>query len=205
MPSAGCSCSHRAVALVGALLAVAGLAAAQAPIVDIATQPGCFRPNIKILPQGLTDCQLTGFISSNNTHRFTFQLDANVSYSVQFVLRTIQGEATMSLYAPGDSMSPGRMEPLIMGQNIYITATAMESLLVAQPSQLKGKGTYTLTLQAMKPMLSPFFSITVLTPPANVRMAASQAGALADIHQACCPARNDYDDPAVINNICKRG
>ncbi len=155
--------------------------------INISAQPGCGGTGAE-LSKGLSDCSFSGFLSFNSTKAFNFSTGGNSSYNVLFILRTLQGEATMGVYTPRDIASASS-SPSIYGQMIYSTATAIESFLYIPAAMLAEKGTYSLAIRST--VTKPFYSLTVLTPSVNLTLSASNAAVLAQVHEACCPDSND--------------
>jgi hypothetical protein len=150
--------------------------------VDVSSVAGCGSRGGSYLTKGLTDCHLSGYIGSNTTLQFTFTPTPNATFNLLLILRTVSGEAALSLYAPGEVTRSSTN-----AISIFKTATAVESYLYLPAERLQAEGTHTLTLRTDLGS-SPYYTISILTPTANLTLAPGQAQALAAIHDACCPA-----------------
>jgi hypothetical protein len=190
--------------LLGIILTATACAQAPsaAPPIDLTTQPGCAGSVSGQLPSGLSNCSCQASVALNSTQSLTFSTPGDGSYNILFVLGTLQGDATLLAWLPGQSTSTA---PATTGTYIYTTPRTTESYLYLSGRQLAAAGNVTLGVRATT--TSPIFLLHVYTSPVNATLDLEEATALGDIHRQCCssgssPSTPTQPQPGTID-LCK--
>jgi hypothetical protein len=168
--------------LIGFLLAVSATAQYKLsePII-LTGRPGCGGPVAGELPTGLTNCTQGGYTPPNTTLLFKFTTPGDGSYNVLVLLGTLQGDASLMAWLPGQNTST---PPAINGVYTYQTPRSKESYLFIPAAKLAAAGPVHIGIRGSSAPV--VYGMQVYSHTRNSTLDPTEAEALGEINRICC-------------------